>query len=75
MINIDLDIKVEFFKENNPSIEEVFKVDKVFQKTYMDIIEFMAYMGIERITLSGKTPEEDKKFRENLRTRNIEMDK
>lgn len=71
MANVDLDIKVDFFIETHLEVQEVLKKDKVLNNTLNDIIEFMSYMGIEKITLSGKTPEDDKKYRDNLKNRKV----
>lgn len=66
---LDMDVKVDFFEENPVEIQEAFKHEPMFQKTLGDILEFMSYMGVKSITLSGKTYEDEVLYRKNLQER------
>lgn len=72
-MKINFNINIDFFKENKKGISEVLYTDPILKKTLDDIINFMQYMGIERITLSGKTKKDNKNYRRNLRTRRVEI--
>ena len=68
-----LNVRVDFFDENGATVSELFESHEAFQDTLDEILEFMSHMGIEKITLSGKTEEDDKKFREHLKERKVDL--
>jgi hypothetical protein len=60
---------VEFFKENQLTIESL--NDEATQQTLNQVLLFMAALGIERITVKGETPEDDKRYRDNLKKKKV----
>lgn len=69
--SFNADVKVDFFKESPTVLKDIFNSE--FRQTLDDIMDFMAYLGIEKLTLKGKTPEDDKRFREHLKNRKLNI--